>query len=412
MSAPPPIADALRGLARAAREHAVAQRDLLGWQHGERAFAGPRVVQIDLANTCNARCVACWLHSDRVPAADLPDGARRHQLPWDLLVPLLDELRALGTEEIYLAGGGEPLTHPRAWEALERIVSLGFTCSLHTNFTLVDEAGIEALASLPVHHVTASVWAGSEGAYADTHPGSPPAQLRGVLERLSRLNARKRGRPVTKLYHVVTALNWRDAEAMFAAARETGSDAVELALADLIPGRTDSLALDATARAALGERVRGWLARDPRARPRLLGGDDLLRRLEGSAEDPGRFDAGIVHRVPCTAGWTYARVMADGRVVPCLKAHRAPSGDLRSASFTAIWEGEAQRLFRRETRVLRKDSPFFRGIGNAPGQERGCERGCDNLAENLATHARWRALSPAERGAIRLVARGRGGRPT
>ncbi len=391
-------------------DHYAHQSELLGWLHGEKAFRGPRVVQVDLANTCNSHCVACWLHSPEVPASDLPEGARRQQLPWELLLSLLDELKAMGTEEIYLAGGGEPLTHPRAWEAMKEIVARGFTCSLHTNFTLVDEEGLRRLLDLPVHHLTASVWAGTEKVYQKTHPGAVQFQFQSVLDSLHRLHSLRRTRPITKMYHVLSSANADDVQAMLEAAEATGCDGVEFAVADLIPGRTDALALGEEQKKHITSVLRHFLARERCSGPRLLGGEELFRRLQTPGDtDPGRFDASMVHRFPCTAGWTYARVMADGQVLPCLKAHRVPSGDLHHQSFRSIWEGEAQRRFRRETRVFRKDSAYFQVIGNGMGQERGCERGCDNLEENLATWRKWQALSPLEQTTLKVGARLQGG---
>jgi MoaA/NifB/PqqE/SkfB family radical SAM enzyme len=114
-------------------------------------------------------------------------------------------------------------------------------------------------------------------------------------------------------------------------------------------------------------------------------------------------DVELVHAMPCFAGWTYSRVMADGRVIPCLKAHRIPSGNIHDTSFTEIWEGSRQAEFRDATRVARKEGPLFASIGNDESAACGCERGCDNLEENRRTAERLRSMTRPERAMLRGI---------
>ena len=378
---------------------------LAGYQHGARAFVGPTTVQVDLTDACNQSCLVCWLHAPDLQERNRERVDRAASLPWEVFTGLLDELKALGTEEIYFAGGGEPLVHKRAWDALAETVKRGFTASLHTNFSLVGEDDVQRLLDLGVHHVTVSLWAGTPGAYAATHPGTDPATFSQVTERLAELNRRKVDRPTTKLYHVLTAENHGDAAAMVALAEDLGCDAVEFAVADLVPEHTDHLGVSADAARAVLKVLQPLAERAVWRSPRVLGLDEVLVRLQSLAE--GRpADATLVHRMPCFAGWTYARVMADGRVIPCLKAHRIPSGNLHERGFREIWTGAKQARFREATRAARKEGPLFAQIGNDEGAACGCELGCDNLLDNQKTAERLRSLTRPERlvlGAARRV---------
>jgi MoaA/NifB/PqqE/SkfB family radical SAM enzyme len=374
---------------------------LAGCLHGERVFTGPTTVQVDLTDACNQSCSVCWLHAPALRESNRARLERLATLPLERVLSLFDELRAMGTEEIYFAGGGEPLAHPRAREAIEGCLHRGMTASLHTNFSLVDDVG--RLLDLGVHHVTVSLWAGTREAYAATHPGTDPATFDEVTSKLRELNRRKVDRPITKLYHVLTAANAHDVPAMLQLAEDLGCDAVELAVADVVPGATDPLALTPELARGARDAVGPWTDRAAWRRPRLLGGDALLSRL-GSIVAGAPADAALVHRAPCFAGWTYARVMADGRVIPCLKAHRVPSGNVHDESFDAIWRGARQAAFRRATRVVRKEGPWFAQIGNDPAAACGCELGCDNLEENRLTAARLTALTLPERALLRAGA--------
>ena len=153
---------------------------LAGYAHGSRAFVGPSTVQVDLTDACNQNCVVCWLHAPALAERNKERVRAEASLPWEVFVQLLDDLKELGTQEIYFAGGGEPLVYKRAWDALAETVRRGFTASLHTNFSLVDEDGVSRLLDLGVHHVTVSLWAGTQDAYAATHPGTKPASFRSI----------------------------------------------------------------------------------------------------------------------------------------------------------------------------------------------------------------------------------------
>ena len=373
---------------------------LAGYVHGARAFTGPTTVQVDLTDACNQRCIVCWLHAPTLAEKNADRLRRDASLPYDLFLTLLDDCKALGTEEVYFAGGGEPLVYKRAWEALGETVKRGFTASLHTNFSLVGQEDVARLLDLGVHHVTVSLWAGTEAAYERTHPGTDKGTFGTVTRRLAELNRRKVDRPQTKLYHVLTRENADDAGAMLRLAEDLGCDAVEFAVADLVPGHTDHLGVAADAAKRLLDALAPVADRPVWTSPRVHGIDATLVRLRAIAQ--GRPpDADLVHSAPCFAGWTYSRVMADGRVIPCLKAHRVPSGNLHDQRFADIWAGAAQARFREASRAVRKDSPYFASIGNDESCARGCEQGCDNLADNLKTAERLGSLTRVERALLR-----------
>lgn len=376
------------------REH----RQVLGFYDGSRAFVGPSTVQIDLTDACNQRCEVCWIHADDVRAQRPERAQRAATLPYDRVMALLDELHHLETKELYFAGGGEPLAHPRAWEVLSQAVRRGFEVTLHTNLSLAGDDGVQRILDAGIHHLCVSLWAGDAETYARTHPGGRHEVFEQVSAQLRSLRERRIDRPRIKTYHVLTAHNGEPGrvQAMWDHAEGIGIDSVEFAVADVIPGATDHLALSSAQALALLPVVNGWCTRARWRRPALLGGEALAQRLAALAEGKPA-DSAIVHRLPCHAGWTYARVLADGRVIPCLKAHRIPSGDLGAASFEQIWHGAAQERFRQETRARQKRGLFFTQIGNDPGAQCGCELGCDNLADNRLADERARAFGPAGR---------------
>ena len=105
----------------------------------------------------------------------------------------------------------------------------------------------------------------------------------------------------------------------------------------------------------------------------------LERELE-SYQRYGTYAQEIVDKIPCYAGWLYARIEADGEVIPCCKGHNFPVGNIREKGFWEIWNGATERIFRREGRRLKKDSPLFSLIG--------CRKGCDNIGMNISFHGK------------------------
>jgi MoaA/NifB/PqqE/SkfB family radical SAM enzyme len=189
---------------------------------------------------------------------------------------------------------------------------------------------------------------------------------------------------------------------MMALAEDLGCDAVEWAVADIVPGHTDGSALRPEQAAAVRGALDGLLSRAAWRSPRPLALPALLSRLDALARGEP-IDRAAVHAMPCFAGWTYSRVMADGRVIPCLKSHRLPSGNLHDQRFRAIWEGSRQAAFRDAARSFAKSDPLLQHVGNDERAACGCETGCDNLAENKAAWGRLRAKSGVERAALRGI---------
>jgi len=112
----------------------------------------------------------------------------------------------------------------------------------------------------------------------------------------------------------------------------------------------------------------------------IRGAGSFLRRLTSSKRENLLYDRKIIDRVPCTVGWTYARVTVDGNVIPCCKASNFPIGNLHKDSFSRIWQSPVYSEFRQKAKELSKKDPYFKKIN--------CYKCCDNLGMNLHTYLR------------------------
>jgi len=385
------LTDAMRG-----------RLDLVGALHGEQAFTGPYTIQLDVTNRCNNDCIACWLHSPLLRKTGPNAADLRSQLRFDLVKQMLDDAAAMGTRDLYMAGGGDPIVYPWLQETVTHAKSLGMTVAVNTNFALADEAWCDWACEVGLDDITISVWAGGEAGYDATHPNKKPGDFAKLMKMITYLNHRKRevGQgPTVKLYQVVSNLNAFEFGRMVDLLDETGSEATEFTVVDTVPGHTDVLLFDDAMRRSLLEQSRDLQTRMAAKgeEHRLFGFDQWVRRLECEDVVDGLGDANVVHTFQCTIGWTFLRVMPDGKVTSCLKSHRIPIGNLNDSRLPELWNNEQQRQFRRKSNVYEKRDPWFSNIGNDPDAGCGCEKSCDDLGRNFAMQRRLDGLSKPER---------------
>jgi len=111
--------------------------------------------------------------------------------------------------------------------------------------------------------------------------------------------------------------------------------------------------------------------------------------------------------MPCYIGWLFARIIPNGEIHSCLKAHRIPTGSLYLNRFSEIWNSEKQVYFRKKTLAYKKSDLFFRLIGNDPNiKEVGCYKSCDDIGRNTWMHNRMKMLSLPERVTIKNISKG------
>ncbi len=114
----------------------------------------------------------------------------------------------------------------------------------------------------------------------------------------------------------------------------------------------------------------------------ILGVGSFLRRLSSSEKEIQKYEGRIIDRLPCTVGWTYARVKVDGNVIPCCKASGFPLGNIFEDSFSNIWHSHVYSEFRKKAKELSKKDPYFSKIN--------CYKSCDNVGMNMNSHLKLR----------------------
>lgn len=347
---------------------------LRGISDGEYAYKGPRRVELHLTNKCNSNCIVCWKHSQHLKHKD--NEYLRQELPYEVLIKLIQELSDMGVELIHLSGGGEPLLHPRFWEILSYIKRKGIACRLNTNFSLCNEGDVEKILNLGLDELIVSLWAGSEGSYMRTHPNSPKetfARIERMLKRLSDLKrTRRKISPALIIYNVICSANYREIDGMAGFAESCGADRCIFATADLIKGETDKFSLSAQEEEYAVGRLKYWIKERPGSHPDRHGFVETTSYLSQLYADKLSQDS---DRGPaCYAGWTFSLIEASGNVNFCCKSTREPVGNIKEDSFSAVWNSERQRRFRR---CALSGNIDFKRFSSAT-----CTKGCDNIEDN------------------------------
>lgn len=302
--------------------------------------------------------------------------------------------------------------HPQIMEVIELIKTKEMICHVNTNFTLVTRERAERLIKAGVDHLIVSLWAATPETYDKVHPNKTGKTFHRIKDRLRFLIAGKVGRPYVKLYNVIFNQNYYEFEDMIELALELNADAVEFTVVDTIPGKTDRLLLSEEERNFLLSKIAYLKQNIPYEYEASEGnyvfhfgeGKDLklfkfehfIRRLLNANYRIGEYDNDIVQKIPCYIGWISTRIMSNGNVNVCLKAHKIPVGNIYRQSFWEIWNGKKQREFRRKALDVKKSDPLFSLIGNDPSTKIGCYKGCDDIVRNLNCHSRMVALSPRQ----------------
>ncbi len=281
---------------------------------GEDPF--PPSVEIDPSNACNHDCGFCIYHSLHQPG-------RNEQLPGELLFSLLDQLRGLGTTSVLFVGGGEPLTHPDAVEAVERAAAHGFACGLVTNGALADPEKGDRLKAAATY-VRFSLDAATPETHLKLHGRDDFDRIVGNLSYL----ARAPGRATVGTGFFINETNVHEIVPTARLVKETGADYIQFKTYSGVPFPPD-----------LHERV-------------LLGIEQVLPLSDGS------FDVHVAERIFENQAFQvrgYSRchfqamktiISADGSLYLCAQKRTSADGvigNVYTSSLAEIWRGEQRR---------------------------------------------------------------------
>jgi MoaA/NifB/PqqE/SkfB family radical SAM enzyme len=352
-------------------------RILAGVASGDRAFTGPYLVQLDLTNSCNTRCLYCMNYSALGLKEEHPPGWGGTFLDMDIVRRIIPELRSAGVREVDVTGNGEPFMHPDAVEVIRLVKANGMRCVVRTNGLLIDRDLVDTLLGVGLDGIDLSLWAGSPEGYVEVHPGETADSFLKIKDWLGYI-AEKRGCPEwgrrrfkVKILDVIAHPNYRRIEEMLSFACEVKADYVMFKY--LLEEFFNDAALEMLSlREAEKGEIRGLWAKSTHKR--------------GVRNNLGNFVRAMSQPFPvsrCFFGWLYARLTVTGDVLPCCGCLGLSMGNINERGFRDIWFGERYGEFRRRSRNLGKD-PYFSGCS--------CSRMCPHYLPVMPAWDVWSML--------------------
>jgi radical SAM protein with 4Fe4S-binding SPASM domain len=170
---------------------------------------------------------------------------------------------------------------------------------------------------------------------------------------------------------------------MFKFALQMKVDGVYFTLLDALAG-TQTLLLDKEQKQVVLQQVENikklWQNLPLENRIKLDYFEGFISRLNEDHSLTGNYDANRINKIPCYAGWIFARVLADGSIVPCCRGVNKKMGNINNLDFKEIWAGLKYAEFRSKAKYLPKTNPYFSEIG--------CLKMCDNLMHNEQIYKR------------------------
>ncbi len=381
----------------------------------QQVYAGPWHVQIDLTNRCNNDCIACWCNSPLIGDKAMTDEVKKKQLSLEACIGLIDDLASLGTRDVYFTGGGEPFMHPGILDLMRHVKKNGMRLDMSTNFTLVTKEIARELVDIGIDHMNLSLWSATPSMYVVQHPSKSEAtflRITEIIDYIEELKSQKKvRRPALGMYNVINAYNYHELTDMLEYAFQHRLSDISYVPVDTVPNRTEKLQLQEKHRKNLSQVVaelpgkREFFKKKYNHDVIFSNLDIFSQRIESKDVERSNYDGQLLSTLPsCYAGWSFARILANGDVNSCLKSFKIPVGNIGENSFKNIWFGEKQKEFRKHTINYNIDNPYFKKMGNdRMTPEQGCYKCCDNLGLNISIHEKLINLNYPKKLLIKLV---------
>ncbi len=201
---------------------------LLCWLSNRFSFIGPHTVLIDITNKCHLNCVMCMYHSPF--KREHQENVMQNEIfPLDTYVRIIDELKSLKVNRVYISGQGDPLLHPN----IEQIVSITRKAKIdifiNTSGAYLTNEKIEKLLSYGLNGFDLSVHAGDKLTYGLVHPECGEdlfEQLKENLFYLSRLREKTKQKFRLVIVNVISRSNYDKISGMLEFAKLVKADKI------------------------------------------------------------------------------------------------------------------------------------------------------------------------------------------
>lgn len=312
-------------------------------------------------NLCNLRCPSCVARVSR----PFTSG---EELSADEYGRIIDEAAGLGVRQVRIVGAGEPFMRPeKTFRMMRRVKRYDMGGMVLTNGTLFDDKMIREIVEMGWDLIIFSLDGPNPeiNDFLRSRQGSFERTTSAIRE-FSRLkNERGTRSPLMTVAPVLSHYNCHVIPDLIVLGAELGADDVLFQPVTIPEDRGAGRPFLLTK-----EDVKTITAEIPRAQeiaermgirtnldkidlPLLERGDDLSNVIQSYSS---RFAGHPLLSIKCFSPWFYIGINPDGSVGPCIiTPPTTHSGDIRTSTLKAFWEGEQFRRFRE--RLMRGELP-------------------------------------------------------
>ncbi len=345
-------------------------------------FIGPKGILLDIMGTCNVDCVYC-----------------RKQSPWNkdywkdqhkdifgklgavFIKNVLSEAKSMGTDIVYLVGGGEPTLHPQFSKLVDLITKSGMKFNLSTNGTVLGKYNKKLVGST-CKEITISMSYGSEKSWKETRPRSNVRLLHKIdtnVQELSNLKIEKKKKlPLIKALYVINKYNYKEILDMVKHAKEIGADSVWFQLVHLDDFSKDRLKMNEKEMMF----VRGSLekARTLCKKLNLEFHPYIDFEIKHYDKEKGDWsNKGLLHQ-GCYVGWRFMYVSLRREIFMCCGSRMTGLLDKSGKNLRKLWYGDIYKRYRNDGIIMHRENPLT--LYGKPLYDEYCDS-CDNHDFNV-----------------------------
>ena len=338
-----------------------------------QTFIGPQEILLDIIGTCNLNCIYCRDHS---PLVHDRASWRDMEMPYELIVRMIDEGVELGASKIALLGAGEPPMHSRFEDILKRIKKAPVHFETFTNGLSLTPDLLDLFLDANRGHLYFSICAASEKTYKHFRPGLAGKPLAAIEKNIEYLTRRRDDGLKITVVHVLNNVNFHEVIPMMEHAIDLGVDEVQYKLTEYADF---SHALKMTPEQLHSVKLELRHVRLLAARAGVDIQDNIEFQLEQVNPDTGNYAERLADDLGCHIGWEFLRIRRDGEISFCCGLKFLEN--IHNTTLADYWYGP--RL--QEARLAARGFPAGKNLEINKGQmlkDRECDY-CYNYIFNL-----------------------------
>jgi radical SAM protein with 4Fe4S-binding SPASM domain len=263
----------------------------------------------------------------------------------DIFREFCRDLKAMGTQEMYFVGTGEPLLHPQLTDLVAIAKQHGFKLILYTNGLMLDRDISKRMIDLNLDVLRVSLWATTAEKFVQQVDLMTLDKFNRIIDNMTALSDMKlrmrKSIPYLELCHSITHQNLESLDETLALAIQTGCDKVCFSpIVDFAQKELKHFVPDQQGKIKICRTLTG-VRKELDKRSIVHNIDTMLLHY--------RWDGRIYDQYPCYPAWFFSYLRTDGSIFACQRNtyETSPLGNIRESRFREIWNNEAYRQFRR-----------------------------------------------------------------